>query len=338
MQDTWHLSTWRYHYYFFLQMYEKTEADLLNPHGSTKLVIRNVENEMMVENLSQRRVTSSYDILRLVEEGMRNRATSKTKSNDISSRSHAIMTFYVTTPKTFAKIWCVDLAGSERVKEIGAEGQTLVESQQINLSLFHLIRVINSIHKGEKHIPFGDSPLTFLLKDALLENSKTIVIATVSPSQAHVMQIVSTLKFAVSCQKLKTHDQINTRDATWRPWIDSKSRNKTPTREKLRKQTELANEQLPWAKIAAGGARCPIQCRTIGGDSCLTYGEDALKNAAVCLHGYPSDSESNTWLAGCLVYAGFQFTIMIDMPGCGENNGPLLKTRSEYNLVAEGGR
>jgi pimeloyl-ACP methyl ester carboxylesterase len=172
-------------------------------------------------------------------------------------------------------------------------------------------------------------------KDAIGGNSKTVVIATVSPSQAHAMQTVSTLKFAVSCRKLKTHAQVNTRDATWRPWIDSKSRKKTPTREKLRKQTELANEQLPWAKIAAGGAQCPLQRRTIGGVSCLTYGEDTFKNAAVCLHGYPSDSESNTWLAGCLVYAGF-FTIMIDMPGCGESDGPLLKTRSEFNLVAGG--
>jgi hypothetical protein len=67
----------------------------------------------------------------------------------------------------YTKIRCVDLAGSERVKESGAEGQTLVESKQINLSLFHLIRVVNSIHKGEKHIPFGDSPLTFLLKVSL---------------------------------------------------------------------------------------------------------------------------------------------------------------------------
>jgi dienelactone hydrolase len=320
----------------FLQIYGKTVSDLLDVQEEpSKLAVRSLDNEIVVEGLSRRAVLSPHDIFRLAEEGMRNRATSKHNLNEVSSRSHAIMTFYVTTPTTCAKIQCVDLAGSERVKEVGAEGQTLTESKQINLSLFHLIRVVNSINTGEAHIPFSDSPLTFVLKDALGGNSKTVMIATVSPSQVHAAQTVSTLKFAVSCRKVKTNAHVNKRDAGARPWAVSAHTKKKPTRAQLRKRVEKNNEQLPWSEVTPGASRCPGGRRHVGGVSCLVYGSDESKNVAVLLHGYPSDAESQDWMAGCLVHAGY-LAVLVDMPGCGESDGPLLKTRSEYNLVKGG--
>lgn len=122
------------------------------------------------------------------------RTTASTNMNDTSSRSHAIITitfvqavFLDEMPsETVSKIHLVDLAGSERAHSTGASGERLKEGAHINKSLVTLGSVISalaeqstqsSIHQGttKKYIPYRDSIITWLLKDSLGGNSKTIM-------------------------------------------------------------------------------------------------------------------------------------------------------------------
>lgn len=152
-----------------------------------------------VEGLRTFAVSDYRAIEALIGEGTKARVTASTAMNDESSRSHAVFNV-VLTESTFdelsgntgekqSRICLVDLAGSERVWRTGAEGQRLKEGGSINKSLTTLGLVIAhlaDIAQGKKvkdhFIPYRDSVLTWLLKENLGGNSKTVMIATVSPS------------------------------------------------------------------------------------------------------------------------------------------------------------
>ena len=91
----------------------------------------------------------------------------------------------------------VDLAGSERQSKTQASGQRLKEAAKINLSLSALGNVISALVAGEsKHIPFRDSKLTRLLQDSLGGNTKTVMIAALSPADYNYEETLSTLRYA----------------------------------------------------------------------------------------------------------------------------------------------
>ena len=135
--------------------------------------------------------------------------------NDTSSRSHAVFTIRlkqithsITSDETIertARMRLVDLAGSERAKSTQATGQQLKEGGQINKSLSTLGRVINALaargqetksRKPRQIIPYRDSVLTWLLRDSLGGNSKTLMFVMVSPLEAHLKQTITSLRFA----------------------------------------------------------------------------------------------------------------------------------------------
>eukprot|EP00353_Schmidingerella_taraikaensis_P004442 CAMPEP_0185588116 /NCGR_PEP_ID=MMETSP0434-20130131/51929_1 /TAXON_ID=626734 ORGANISM="Favella taraikaensis, Strain Fe Narragansett Bay" /NCGR_SAMPLE_ID=MMETSP0434 /ASSEMBLY_ACC=CAM_ASM_000379 /LENGTH=141 /DNA_ID=CAMNT_0028210553 /DNA_START=116 /DNA_END=538 /DNA_ORIENTATION=- len=103
----------------------------------------------------------------------------------------------------------VDLAGSERVNKTGASGQTLKEGTKINQSLSFLGECISALVDRKKHIPFRNSMLTKLLKDALGGNSKTTLICTSSKQMVHLEESISTLNFAQRAKKIKTNAAAN---------------------------------------------------------------------------------------------------------------------------------
>lgn len=99
----------------------------------------------------------------------------------------------------------VDLAGSERIAKTEAKGQQLREATCINQSLTCLGSCIKSLIQGHNHIPYRDSKLTFILRDALNgENSKTTLICTVSKEMFHLEESVQTLEFAQRARNVKT--------------------------------------------------------------------------------------------------------------------------------------
>jgi hypothetical protein len=133
--------------------------------------------------------------------GAKNRATSSTNLNASSSRSHLITLVEVTVEENEGttvkgRLFLVDLAGSERVAKSDAKGQVLKEAQHINKSLAALGDVMQALDQKQKHIPFRNSKLTYLLQNALGGNSKAIMIFTVCPTDLTSEETLFTLQFA----------------------------------------------------------------------------------------------------------------------------------------------
>ena len=173
-------------------------------------------------------VTSWADCERLLDIGGLNRAFATTKMNDASSRSHAIVRLTVTRtltvkphpsrpyerPKTFDRVSLinlVDLAGSERQKKSGAEGQQLVEACAINFSLSVLMRVIDALVSRTKP-PYRECQLTWFLMESLGGNSKTFVIACVSPHADNAEETHNTLRWALRTQGIVNEARVNESD------------------------------------------------------------------------------------------------------------------------------
>jgi len=138
-----------------------------------------------VPGATEKAVDTFDDIFLALMDGQRTRAVAGTNQNARSSRSHTIFVIKYNQKNTdgstqSGRLNLVDLAGSERIDKTGATGDTLKEGIKINLSLTSLGGCINALVEGKKHIPFRDSMLTRLLKDALGGNSKTTLLCTAS--------------------------------------------------------------------------------------------------------------------------------------------------------------
>lgn len=162
------------------------------------------------------------DAQRMLTIGMANRRVAETMANERSSRSHSVFTAYIS--RTFkrksgpnhvlrSRLHLVDLAGSERQKSSGAAGDRLKEASNINKSLSALGLVIMSlvdVQQGrQRHVPYRDSKLTYLLQDALGGSSKTVLLATVSPYAVNMSETVSTLRFADNAKRIKNKAFVN---------------------------------------------------------------------------------------------------------------------------------
>lgn len=166
-----------------------------------------------IQNLQDFHITSAKDGLKLLQKGLRNRQVATTKMNDFSSRSHTIFT--ITLYKEHdgemfraSKMNLVDLAGSENISRSGAQHQRAKEAGSINQSLLTLGRVINSLADKSTHVPFRESKLTRLLQDSLGGNTKTALIATVSPAKINSEETCSTLQYASKAKNIKNRPQM----------------------------------------------------------------------------------------------------------------------------------
>jgi len=185
-----------------LEVYNETVRDLLNG-SSEKLEIRmSLEGSREIPNLITTQVTTMEEVMKIFEEGRRNRAVASTNMNEHSSRSHAVLIINVSgRSKTDArtlhgKLNLIDLAGSERVSKSGASGDRLKEAQKINKSLLALGDVIQALRHKQNHVPFRNSKLTYLLQDSLSKDSKTLMMVQVSPDTSSVSETNCSLSFA----------------------------------------------------------------------------------------------------------------------------------------------
>ena len=162
-------------------------------------------------------IVTAEDVKRVIRKGMEHRATAETLMNSTSSRSHAVFTLSVvaknrvTGIQRYSNINLVDLAGSERIKMSGVEGDRLTEATKINLSLSTLRRVIdvlieNSLkkkHEPKMIAPYRDSMLTWVLSESLGGNSKTMMLATISPFIGNMEDTTNTLRYVAKKIKKK---------------------------------------------------------------------------------------------------------------------------------------
>ncbi|XP_061467258.1 stAR-related lipid transfer protein 9 isoform X2 [Rhineura floridana] len=221
----------------FLEVYNERVRDLLSQSDHKKpYTLRVREHPEMgpyVQGLSQHVVTDYKQVVGLLEEGIANRITAATQIHDASSRSHAIFTIQYTQailennlPSEIAsKINLVDLAGSERADPSYCKHR-IIEAQ--NSQMFSSCQSINSIasevdsshvdnpsggsissHRRQAYIPYRDSILTWLLKDSLGGNSKTIMIATISPASSCYIETMSTLRYASNAKNIINKPRVN---------------------------------------------------------------------------------------------------------------------------------
>ncbi|KAM3910118.1 kinesin-like protein KIF1C [Leptodactylus fuscus] len=210
----------------YMEIYCERVRDLLRPKSKGNLRVR--EHPILgpyVEDLSKLAVTSYNDIADLMDCGNKARTVAATNMNETSSRSHAVFTIVFTQKRhdemtnldteKVSKISLVDLAGSERADSSGAKGTRLKEGANINKSLTTLGKVISALaemqskKKKSDFIPYRDSALTWLLKENLGGNSRTAMIAALSPADINYEETLSTLRYADRAKQIKCNAIIN---------------------------------------------------------------------------------------------------------------------------------
>eukprot|EP00051_Salpingoeca_urceolata_P023712 m.408038 g.408038 ORF g.408038 m.408038 type:complete len:1477 (+) comp20142_c1_seq2:683-5113(+) len=213
----------------YMEIYNEKVQDLLTTERKKK-GLRVREHKALgpyVEGLSKLAVTDYDTIAGLMVEGNQMRHTAATLMNDQSSRSHAVFTIVMTqrqkdvatkqTGEKVSRISLVDLAGSERSSKTGATGDRLKEGANINKSLTTLGLVISALadkagagkDAKNKFVPYRDSTLTWLLKDNLGGNSKTVMVATISPAADNYEETLSTLRYADRAKRIVNKAVVN---------------------------------------------------------------------------------------------------------------------------------
>ncbi|XP_073957277.1 kinesin heavy chain 73 isoform X2 [Choristoneura fumiferana] len=212
----------------YMEIYNERVHDLLDPE-TTRRSLRVREHAVLgpyVDGLSLLAVSSFQDIDNLMTEGNKSRTVAATNMNSESSRSHAVFSVVLTqtlcdaatgvTGEKVARLSLVDLAGSERAVKTGAVGDRLKEGSNINKSLTTLGLVISKLAdqssakpNKDKFVPYRDSVLTWLLKDNLGGNSKTVMVATVSPAADNYEETLSTLRYADRAKRIVNHAVVN---------------------------------------------------------------------------------------------------------------------------------
>ncbi|KAI8550248.1 hypothetical protein RHMOL_Rhmol06G0089900 [Rhododendron molle] len=196
-------------------------VSLAKPAGPARVPIQireTVNGGITLAGVTEAEVRTKEEMASFLMRGALSRATGSTNMNSQSSRSHAIFTISMEQKKIAgafhndsgddilcAKLHLVDLAGSERAKRTGADGMRFREGVHINKGLLALGNVISALGDEKKrkeggHVPYRDSKLTRLLqaieKDSLGGNSKTVMIACVSPADTNTEETLNTLKYA----------------------------------------------------------------------------------------------------------------------------------------------
>ncbi|XP_067913305.1 kinesin-like protein KIF21B isoform X1 [Heterodontus francisci] len=231
----------------FLELYNEEILDLFDStrdldsrHRKSNIKIHEDANgTIYTSGVVSRVVNSEQEMVQCLKLGALARTTASTQMNAESSRSHAIFTVHICQMRVCArqdmvngevngvahesqpvneyetltaKFHFVDLAGSERLKRTGATGERAKEGISINCGLLSLGNVISALgdqSKKNHHVPYRDSKLTRLLQDSLGGNSRTVMIACVSPSDRDFMETLNTLKYANRARNIKNKVVIN---------------------------------------------------------------------------------------------------------------------------------
>ncbi|KAI6233904.1 Kinesin-like protein [Aphelenchoides fujianensis] len=211
----------------FLEIYNEIIRDLLIPRSPPLDLLEDEKGAIQVPGLSRVKAPNTNKIMQILQEGNARRSQEPTAANQQSSRSHALLqvTLYKNSVQ-HGKLFLIDLAGSERAANSLNHGKRLKEGAAINRSLLALGNVINALSSGRmafvekqakqtfsgnkaRYVNFRDSKLTRLLKDSLGGNSKTIMLAHVTPSSLNYDETYNTLVYASRARNITTRITYN---------------------------------------------------------------------------------------------------------------------------------
>lgn len=210
----------------YYEIYNEKIHDLLGNDSKVPLRVReHPVNGPYIVDLSKIECSSYQDVVYWINLAQKRRLTACTSMNQKSSRSHTIFTLVITQDKDLdeefkqsitSKVNIVDLAGSERTHVVNATGKRYQESVIINKSLLTLGKVITQLAEydyirgtSNSHIPYRESVLTWLLKESLGGNSKTTMIATVSPASCNQEETLTTLRYAATARRVVNIVKVN---------------------------------------------------------------------------------------------------------------------------------
>nr|XP_056722599.1 kinesin-like protein KIF19 [Euleptes europaea] len=206
----------------YLEIYNEVIRDLLNPSSGFLELREDSKGSIQIAGITEVSTTNAQEIMELLTKGNKERTQEPTAANRTSSRSHAVL--QVTVKQTsrakdasaevrVGRLFMVDLAGSERAAQTQNRGKRMKEGAHINRSLLALGNCINALsEKGgsrAQYVNFRDSKLTRLLKDSLGGNSRTVMIAHISPAGAHFEESQMTLIYAYRAKNIKTRVKRN---------------------------------------------------------------------------------------------------------------------------------
>lgn len=184
----------------FQEIYLEQIRDLLLPSNSMRHLNKCTKYEPTIVEVNE-----AEDVYYLLNKARENRKVAETEYNERSSRSHSLFQLQIKGFHSKIKggttidgaLNLIDLAGSERLHKTKAEGERLKEAMSINKSLSCLGHVISALANKDKHVPYRDSKLTYILKDHIgSESAKTLMIVNISPLAAHLTESINSLRFA----------------------------------------------------------------------------------------------------------------------------------------------
>uniref|UniRef100_A0A671RT21 Kinesin-like protein n=2 Tax=Sinocyclocheilus anshuiensis TaxID=1608454 RepID=A0A671RT21_9TELE len=185
-------------YVTFFEIYNGKVFDLLNKKAKLR-VLEDEKQQVNVVGLQEVPVSSVDDVIKMIERGSACRTSGQTFANASSSRSHAVLQVILRRRNFLhGKFSLVDLAGNERGTDVSNNDRhTIVETAEINRSLLALKECIRSLGQNSEHIPFRMSKLTQVLRDSFIgENSRTCMIAMISPGMSSCEYTLNTLRYA----------------------------------------------------------------------------------------------------------------------------------------------
>ncbi|XP_053428925.1 kinesin-like protein KIF12 isoform X2 [Nycticebus coucang] len=258
----------------YLEIYNDQVQDLLSLGSPRPLPVRwNKTRGFYVEQLRVVEFSSLEALMELLQMGLSRRRRSAHTLNQASSRSHALLTVYISCrtaqqmppvgpgePPVGGKLCFVDLAGSEKVTATGSRGELMLEANSINRSLLalgHCISLLLDPQRKQSHIPFRDSKLTKLLADSLGGRGVTLMVACVSPSAQCLPETLSTLRYASRAQRVTTRPQApkspvakqTQRVETDRLQLQEENRHLQFQLDQMeRKASGLSGTQMAWAQ------------------------------------------------------------------------------------------
>lgn len=204
----------------YLEIYNEMIRDLLNPSSGFLDLRDDSKGEIQVAGITEVSTINAREIMELLMKGNKQRTQEPTAANQTSSRSHAVLQVTVKQQSRcrdvlqevrFARLFMIDLAGSERAAQTQNRGQRLKEGAHINRSLLALGNCINALSgkNGNKYVNYRDSKLTRLLKDSLGGNSRTVMIAHISPASMAFEESRNTLTYADRAKSIRTRVKRN---------------------------------------------------------------------------------------------------------------------------------
>ncbi|XP_007958075.1 kinesin-like protein KIF19 [Orycteropus afer afer] len=204
----------------YLEIYNEMIRDLLNPALGYLELREDSKGVIQVAGITEVSTINAKEIMQLLMKGNRQRTQEPTAANQTSSRSHAVLQVAVRQRSRIknilqevrqGRLFMIDLAGSERASQTQNRGQRMKEGAHINRSLLALGNCINALSdKGSnKYINYRDSKLTRLLKDSLGGNSRTVMIAHISPASSAFEESRNTLTYAGRAKNIKTRVKQN---------------------------------------------------------------------------------------------------------------------------------